>query len=155
MKLIYLNILLIALLLPGSTLAQVPGDGASRPFGEALTYAAAENLPLVIYVEAPWCGPCRQMERETFAHPAVQHRLSRVEWTTLTIDNTDRQHRVGSYKHSEAAWASHLGIVSTPGLVFMQPDGSVMSRHTGYLPPEELLPYLDAVLNTVLASVPD
>ncbi|MEO0367495.1 MAG: thioredoxin family protein, partial [Pseudomonadota bacterium] len=33
---------------------------------EALSEAQTAQQPTLVYVRAAWCGPCRQLERETF-----------------------------------------------------------------------------------------
>lgn len=117
-----------------------------RPLPEALVVAEASHVPAVVYVQAPWCGPCRRLERETFADPAVARRLAQMALARLTIDDRDATHRVGPYRRSEAAWAARLGAEATPTLVLLAPDGAVLARHTGFLPPDGLLSILDAAL---------
>lgn len=101
---------------------------------------------MLIYVRAAWCGPCRQLERNTFPAPPIAQRLERFALVRLTVDDYDRMHRVGPYRLSEAEWARRFGATSTPTLVMLSPDGGVLGQHTGYLPPEGLLPLLDAAL---------
>ncbi|WP_412070518.1 thioredoxin family protein [Rubrivirga sp. IMCC43871] len=135
--------LLALLTLP---LAAAPDAQAWRPLPEALALAEASQVPTLVYVQAAWCGPCRRLERTTFAAPAVAARLAQFALAELTIDDHDRHHRVGPYRLSEAAWAARLGADATPTLVVLAPDGAVLGRHTGFLPPEGLLPLLDAAL---------
>ncbi|MEM0962671.1 MAG: thioredoxin family protein [Bacteroidota bacterium] len=120
-----------------------------RTLPEALAIAGASEVPALVYVQAAWCGPCRQLERETFADPDVQARLAQVALARLTVDDRDRQLRVGPYRLSEAEWAERLGAVGTPTLIALAPDGSVLGRHTGFLPPDGILPLLDAALADV------
>lgn len=116
---------------------------------EALAEAAASGGPVLVYVRADWCGPCRRLERETYVDPAVARRLSRFALARLTFDDHERHQRLGPYRLSEAAWAARLGADATPTLVFLAPDGAVLGRHTGFLPPAGLLPLLDAALADV------
>ena len=122
---------------------------------EALADASASKRPALVYVHAAWCAPCRRLERETFADPAVAARLGRFARTKLTFDDYDRTHRLGAYRLSEAAWAAHLGAETTPALIVLAPDGSILARQTGFLPPAGLLPILDAALTTTTdATIP-
>ncbi|MEM1269494.1 MAG: thioredoxin family protein [Bacteroidota bacterium] len=129
-------------------LAAVFGHGQPQwgSLPDALSQAATEGRPALVYVQAAWCGPCRQLERDTFTDGTVAARLGQFALAQLTIDERDRTHRVGPYRLSEAEWAARLGAETTPTLVFLAPDGSVLGRHTGFLPAEGLLPILDAVL---------
>ncbi len=115
---------------------------------EALAEAAASQRPALVYVHAAWCAPCRQLERETFADPAVAERLGRFARAKLVFDDHDRTHRLGGHRLSEAAWAAHLGAETTPTLIVLAPDGSILVRQAGFLPPAGLLTILDAALVT-------
>lgn len=131
-------------LLAGSARAQDPGW---QTLPEALANAQADGRPTLVYVRAAWCGPCRRLERETFPEAAVAERLGRFALARLTIDDHDREHRVGPYRLSEAGWAARLGAEATPTLVLLAPDGAVLGRHQGFLSPTLLLPLLDAALD--------
>lgn len=137
---------LLVLLTVASLGARAQGGLEWRPLPEALAVARASGVPALVYVEAPWCGPCRALERETLADPSVEARLAQFALARLTIDDRDRTHRVGPYRLSEAAWAERLGAASTPTLVLLGPDGAVLGRHAGTLPPSGLLPLLGAAL---------
>ena len=129
-------------------LGQAPPVPEWQSLPEALAEAAASKRPALVYVRAAWCAPCRQLERETFADPAVAARLSRFARAKLVFDDYDRTHRLGDYRLSEAAWAAHLGAEATPALILLAPDGSILARQTGFLPPTGLLKILDAALTT-------
>lgn len=113
---------------------------------EALAEAATSNRPALVYVRAAWCSPCHRLERETFADSLVVRRLGRFARAKLTFDDADRTHRLGGYRRSEAEWSAHLGATSTPTLILLAPDGALLARHPGFLPPEGLLTLLDAAL---------
>lgn len=115
-------------------------------FEQALTEARETGRPVLVYVRAPWCGPCRRLEHETFTDPAIRLLLEGFVLARLTIDDHDRMHRAGPYRLSEAGWAARLGAESTPTLVFLSSEGAHLGRSLGFLPPEGLLPILGAVL---------
>ena len=140
--------LLFALAATSGPLVEAPATAPPRwlALPEALAQAGAEGRPVLVYVQAAWCGPCRRLERETFADSAIAARLDRYALARLTLDDRDRHHRVGDYRLSEAEWAVRLGAAATPSLILLAPDGAVLGRHTGFLPPDGLLPILDAAL---------
>lgn len=127
---------------------------AQAPAWEPLAVALAAGRPTLVYVQAPWCGPCRRLERETFADAAVDARLDRFALARLTIDDHDRTHRVGPYRLTEAAWAARLGAAATPTLVLLGPDGAVLGRVAGFVPPDVLLSILDAAQASVHPARP-
>ncbi|MEM1117011.1 MAG: thioredoxin family protein [Bacteroidota bacterium] len=141
--------LLLAATVALGTAASAAQGPAWGTLPEALALARAEGRPALVYVHAPWCGPCRRLERETF--PAVASRLGAFARAELTIDDRDRTHRVGPYRLSEAEWAARLGAETTPTLVLLDADGAVLGRHTGFLPPDGLR----AVLDAALAAAPE
>ncbi|MDT7856257.1 thioredoxin family protein [Rubrivirga sp. S365] len=145
---------LVALLL---TLAAPPALAQVEwaPLPAALEAAEAQDRPALVYVQAAWCGPCRRLERETFADPAVQDRLRRFTRARLTVDDRDRQHRVDAWRLSEAEWAAHYGAEATPTLVFLAPDGTVLGRQFGFLPSSGLLPILDTALAAAAPAPPE
>lgn len=146
------NITLCTLLFAGAARAQHPAEPLWGTLPEALAEAGGMRRPVVVYVRAAWCGPCRRLERETFTDPAVAARLAQFARARLSFDDGDHVQRVGPYRLTEAAWAARLGAEATPTLVFLAPDGAVLGRHTGFLPPSGLLPVLEAALSGIPTS---
>jgi thioredoxin-related protein len=109
--------------------AQVGKAAMWSPLGEALERAEAEALPVLVYVEAAWCGPCRVMERDVF--PALAPLLSRFARASLTLDDTETLREASGIMQSEADWARHFGAATTPTLVVLAPGGSVVTRLEG------------------------
>ncbi|MEM1055488.1 MAG: thioredoxin family protein [Bacteroidota bacterium] len=142
----------LLLALSASVTVRAQSDAPAPDWGtlpEALAASTAEGTPTLVYVSASWCGPCHRLRRETFPDPAVAERLSQFALARLDFDDRDRHHRIGPYRLSEAEWAERLGVVAPPGLVLLDPDGAVLAQHTGFLPPDGLLPILDAALAAV------
>jgi thioredoxin-related protein len=127
-------VLLIALL----TVAV--GDGAPsvavdsvrwQPLPQALAAAAQARQPVLIYVHAPGCGPCRQMERDVF--PEVVPLLDRFALAGLDFDDHDTGITVDGLTQSPFAWARHFGADATPAFVLLDADGALITRTTGFL----------------------
>lgn len=102
--------------------------------GEALEQGRREDRPTLVYVEAPWCGPCRRMEREVF--PEVRPLLDRLARAELDYGEHETRLRLGEQTRSPFAWARHLGIDATPGFVLLAADGTPIASATGYLQAE-------------------
>ena len=128
----------------------LPAYAQSAPewmsLADAWTEAVTINRVTVVYVRAPWCAPCKRLEEETFEDRYVRMRLAQLSLARLTLDEYDRTHRISKYRLSEADWATRLGAVSTPTLIFLAPDGTVLARHQGFVPPEGLATLLDAAI---------
>lgn len=148
-----MNIILILVLAMGMA---VPETSHSQPASDdaivwdtlpaALKQASTAGQPTIVYVHAVWCAPCRRLEQDTFTDTRIRERLSHFAKAELTFDEHDEKHRVGPYRLSEAAWAKRLGADLTPTLIFLDANGAVLARKTGFLDPEGLLPILDAAL---------
>ncbi|MEL7168069.1 MAG: thioredoxin family protein [Bacteroidota bacterium] len=100
---------------------------ASLP--DAFAEAAATGQPVLVYVHAAWCGPCRQMEAAVFSEVApLLARFARAE-----LDYADHESRLtlGDHTRSPFAWARHFGAVGTPTFVLLEPDGTPITRVQG------------------------
>ena len=112
----------------------------------AMQQAEEESLPVVVYVNAPWCGPCLRLERETFSDPRVRGRLEQTAAASIRINAHDRIHRIDGFRISEADWARSLGIEATPALVLISGTGQVRAIHTGFISPEVLVAVIDELI---------
>lgn len=101
---------------------------------EAFRQAQQEEQPVLVYVHAPWCGPCLRMERAVF--PEVAPLLRQFARAGLDFDDHESRLAWGGQAQSPFAWARHFGVEATPGFVFLEPDGAVLTRMTGYLDAE-------------------
>lgn len=130
--------------------ADDPADSsyeAARLSWQALSDALASTsgVPTVVYVHAPWCGPCRKLERDVF--PEVRPLLQRFTRAHLNFDDTERSLRLGTVSQSPFDWARHFGIDATPGLIFLDANGAVITTTTGAMKAESLK-YLLAFIAT-------
>ena len=105
-----------------------------RPFdNELLANAEARRSPVVIDFSADWCIPCREMEKTTFADPAVVNEASR--FLALRADLTRED------ENSEALRARYK-VDGVPTALFIDSHGKVKKRLVGYAGAGEFLKIL-------------
>jgi tetratricopeptide (TPR) repeat protein/thioredoxin-related protein len=98
-----------------------------RPFAEILKKAKATKKPLMIDVYATWCGPCKLMDRTTFADPGV------ISWVKATVIPV----RFDAEKGEGRRVAIRYGAFSFPTVLFLDPDGNEIDRLLGLFGPDE------------------
>lgn len=94
---------------------------------QALGEAQESNKPLFIDFYTVWCSSCQQIDKNTLSDPQVKEKLSR-DYIPVKIDIDKNPQLASNYK-----------IYGIPTLVILNPDGSEIKRHEGYIDPQELL----------------
>ena len=103
---------------------------ASEAEGRARAQAAA--MPLLIDFSADWCVACKELERYTFSDPRVIE-LAR-SFVTVRVDATERTAEIRALEKT-------YGIVGLPWVVFVSPDGRLLSdlTVTGFVEADAML----------------
>ncbi len=108
-------------------------------------YTAVKNTkkPAVIDFYADWCIWCKTMDKETFANPKVEQKLSR-DYIAIRIDvekNQTIQYENKTFTAQE--FAAYCGVEGLPTLVFMDKEGKLVTRIPGYIKSDIFLSLLD------------
>ena len=109
-----------------------------RSVAELDARLAATDRPIMLDFYADWCVSCKEMERFTFADPAVQAKLA--GFTLLKADVT-------ANNADDKALLARFGLFGPPGIIFFGPDGKEVSgiRVVGYQEAASFLRTLDKV----------
>jgi len=81
---------------------------------------------------------CKELERFTFADPAVADKLKGA--VLLQADVT-------ANSEGDKALLKRFGLFGPPGIIFFSKEGKEIGRTIGYEPPEKFLATLKAILN--------
>jgi len=121
-------ILLLVLGFVSIALAEVPA-GWSTNYAAALTEAAGEQKPALVFFTASWCGPCKLMARSTLSEASVKQALSNFARVAIDIDE-------------QRDLASQHGIEAVPTFVLFSSAGDEVQRATGFQAATDFVPWL-------------
>jgi thiol:disulfide interchange protein len=133
-------IAVMAVLMVALPAACVSGDVESTvnwiyAYDQALSQAQSENKPVMIDFWADWCGPCREMDRTTYASEEVGAFLNE-NFVNLKVDV------------DSSSLALTYNIRSIPQVVFLSPEGTEFgTRIVGRTYPDPFLERVKAVLS--------
>ena len=130
--------------LAGTAAAQGISFNEGRPFAEMLRKARAEKKPLMVDTYATWCGPCKQLDRTTFADPGVG------EWARKNVIAV----KIDAEKGEGRRIAQRYAVRAFPTILFLDPQGNELDRISGVYPPQSFVGAGDAILagRTALAD---
>ena len=100
----------------------------AQDYKSALARAAKEKKLVMMDLYADWCGPCRMLDKTTFANSDVQAALSNGFVAVKINIEANRENQ---------ELASRFGTSAIPHIVFVDPAGKKVSEIIGYYPPDE------------------
>jgi thiol:disulfide interchange protein len=95
-------------------------------YEEGMLAAGAMEKPVILDFYADWCPPCIAMEEGTYPDPRVVSEMR--DFIAIKVDTQKRIDIESKY-----------GISYYPTVVFLDSKGKEISRHIGYLGPEEMV----------------
>lgn len=128
--------LVVAALSAGPAAGQGVAFNEGRPFAEALRQARAEQKPLMVDTYAVWCGPCKQLDRMTFADPSVG------AWAKKNVVAV----KVDAEKGEGRRIANRYAVRAFPTILFLDPSGNELDRIAGVYGPADFIRTADAIL---------
>lgn len=102
-------------------------------YDEGLEAAQAENKPMLVYAWAIWCKFCKKLHEEVYPDPRIAPILQN-DFILIAIDlDTNRED------------TDRFSFSYPPKLVFIDPNGDIITEIPGYVPADTLLPILEQI----------
>ena len=121
--------------LAGETAAGESGIDWAKSFELALEEAAIKDRPVMVDFWTSWCHWCHVLDRQTYGDPEVVRRSER--FVCVKVNAQKRQDLAQRYR-----------IRSYPSIVFLRPDGAVITLIRGFQPPEPFAKALDELTDS-------
>jgi len=113
------------------------------PFQDAVRAADSSGKMVLVDVWSRRCGWCARMQRETYTEPEVLRYLNdHFETGRLDIDIRADTISYMGYDLSSAELSAALGASGTPTTIFLDRDGSYVTRLPGFHPADRFLDVL-------------
>ena len=119
---------------------EIPDDApAWKPVAEAVELAEADGRLLLVHAYTVWCGWCARMDRETYADDAIQAYLAEHYVSTRLDLESDEVVPFFEYEVPMRVLGDALQISGTPTSVFVDSDGSLITKMPGFVPADQFL----------------
>ena len=125
-----LMLILVAAKNPGDKTPNKTGiNYNSGTWNEILALAQKENKPIFLEISASWCGYCKKMKANVYTDTEV------AKYYNSTFINIS----VNAEKGKGIELAKKYDVKGYPTFVFINPDGSLTKKTSGYRSPENFL----------------
>ena len=106
---------------------------------EGLEIAKRQDKLVMLDFYASWCAACKELDHKTYADPAVAAKLD--NYVNIKLDFTRSS-------ETTEALTDKYQIPGLPVVIFMDADGKVLKRFTGFVEPEKMLSVLNEIENS-------
>ncbi|MCP9769458.1 DUF255 domain-containing protein [Lacihabitans sp. LS3-19] len=96
---------------------------------QTLDLAKKENKMVFLDIYATWCGPCKQLKKYTFADKTAGEFFN-ANFINMALDGEQEE---------GAILAQQFGIRAYPTLMFVSPEGELITKSPGFRTPNDLI----------------
>lgn len=104
-------------------------DFHTGTWAEALDLAKKERKLVFLDISASWCGPCKALKNNTFPNAEVGEYYN-SNFISVLVDGE---------KGEGKELARKFNISGYPTMIFLNSDGEIIARTSGYRDPAELI----------------
>ncbi|MBS4061611.1 MAG: thioredoxin family protein [Bacteroidetes bacterium] len=102
---------------------------------EALALAKAENKPIFLDISTAWCGYCKRMKAKTYTDTNVGAHYNN-NFINVSVD---------AEKGEGIELKKKYGVTGYPSFVFLNSDGSLATKTSGYRSAEDFLKLANSI----------
>ena len=105
---------------------------------ESIEKATETGKPIMMYFYNDWCDTCNQLKTYTFRNQHIIDLAAKFVCIEINPENTEDPLNIELQKQ--------YNVTSVPMILFLDPDGGIIEKYSGYLPPDQLAPIMNEVL---------
>ena len=119
------------------------GTFAWRNLGEAMTEAKKTDKMIFVDIYTDWWGWCKKLDRDVLSKEDVQAYLAQ-NFIPVKLNAENKKDRVKVLEHdmSYAEAVKAYGVEGFPATLFLEPDGQLIYKLSGYHPKDKYLDIL-------------
>lgn len=107
---------------------------------KAVAKARDEKKPILLDVYTDWCGWCKKMDKEVFAHPAVAEVLSE-RFALAKVNGESREGFTFKGQRTDGVGiARGFGVRGYPAIIFLDSNADMLSMIPGFVDADRFLP---------------
>jgi thioredoxin-related protein len=140
------SFLFVCALLTFSSLATLAQTDTGSPQwqgwedGVRTTQGSGKYMLVDVYTD--WCGWCKKLDQEVYAHPEVQQLLASNFVTVKLNAESTNLIKNGTNQFTEQELAKMLDVKGYPAILVYDKKFQLVSRLSGYHEPKEFIRYL-------------
>ena len=114
-----------------------------QEFSKAIELAKKQNKIVVVDFYTDWCGWCKRMDKDTYAHAdIVKYAKAKLIMSKVNAESQDKTR----FKDRELTYqqlALGMGVRGYPTTAFFDSNGEPITLISSYLTPDQFIPILD------------